>query len=904
MAILFLILAIGAAIATFIENDYGIQTAKILVYNHTWYEICMLLLALNILSVIIRFKMYKNISKFLLHSSFIVILIGAFITRYFGFEGIINIRENQTQNIMLSSEAYLKIVIEDNNKTYYQEYPLNFSKIGSNNFKYKINFNNKTLKIISKDYNFKKDPKSTIGIITLNANINNNEKNSKEFKIIGQLGVMGTSIIKKINNTKISISYGSKNIYLPFSIKLNDFELLRYPGSNSPSSYSSYITVSNKKDIFDYKIFMNTTLNIGNYLFFQNSYDPDEKGTILSVNNDLGKWPTYFGYFLLIMGFLLNLFDKKSRFFKLTSYIKKNQLSSLIIFILSLSTINLHSSQNFIQNSNNSINNINQSIYLKEFAKNSKNIASQFGKLVVQDTQGRMKPLNSLNIEILRKLSSKKSMFNLNADQIIMGMISNPTIWRDIKMIKIKTPKLKNILNIPLNENYIAFSKILKNNKYLIEEYVTKASQTKPNQRGTFEKDILNLDEKINIAYMVYNGSLLKIIPNRKNQKEENYKWYAPLEAIEIFKNEDKIAISSIIRGFINSIINKQYNDTSKYIEFIDIYQQKVGIDIIPSKRQIENEILFNKIDIFPKLSLIYVLIGILLFIYAFICIFNPKLKYKNINQIFFIIIYILFFTHTLSMAFRWIISGHAPWSDTYESLLYISWSALFAGILLFRKYIIALSAALIVASIFMFTAHLSHINPQITSLVPVLKSYWLIIHVSILAGSYGFLGLGAVLGLMNLIIFIFRDHKRKHLDEIIKQTSAINEISIIVGLSMLTIGNFLGGIWANESWGRYWGWDPKETWAYIAILIYALTIHLRFIKPFNNPYTFNLASVLAFSTILMTYFGVNFYLSGMHSYATGDPLPIPNWVYILTTCIFLTIIISFKNRDLKSIIK
>ena len=211
------------------------------------------------------------------------------------------------------------------------------------------------------------------------------------------------------------------------------------------------------------------------------------------------------------------------------------------------------------------------------------------------------------------------------------------------------------------------------------------------------------------------------------------------------------------------------------------------------------------------------------------------------------------------------------------------------------------MGAATIIAGIFMFTAHLTDVDPQITSLVPVLKSYWLTIHVSILTASYGFFGLSAILGFLTLIMFIFRKN-RPHLDEIIKHISAINEISLIIGLACITIGNFLGGVWANESWGRYWGWDPKETWAYVSIVVYALVIHLRFVKSLNTPYVLATASLLAFSSIMMTYLGVNFYLSGMHSYATGDPVPIPMWAYLTVATAFAAIILAYKNRDLKNI--
>jgi ABC-type transport system involved in cytochrome c biogenesis permease subunit len=206
-------------------------------------------------------------------------------------------------------------------------------------------------------------------------------------------------------------------------------------------------------------------------------------------------------------------------------------------------------------------------------------------------------------------------------------------------------------------------------------------------------------------------------------------------------------------------------------------------------------------------------------------------------------------------------------------------------------------------AGVFMFTAHLTGVDPQITNLVPVLKSYWLTIHVSIITGSYGFLAIGCMLGFMALLLFIVRGNGDKpHIDDNIRHITAINEAALIIGLAMLIVGNFLGGVWANESWGRYWGWDPKETWAWVAIIVYAFVLHLRFVPKLNSPYIFSVTSTLAFASILMTYFGVNFYLSGMHSYATGDPVPIPMWVYVLTALVFVVIGMAAKNRGLEKL--
>ena len=435
-----------------------------------------------------------------------------------------------------------------------------------------------------------------------------------------------------------------------------------------------------------------------------------------------------------------------------------------------------------------------------------------------------------------------------------------------------------------------------KDGKYILTQEAQTASMAKPNERGTFEREIIKLDEKLNISYLVYNGNLFRMFPQQNGN--DNNRWYNPLEAMNTFTGDNQIAIESLIRGFINSVISENWELSNKFIDMIIQYQTKVGSDIMPPQSQIDNEIMFNKLSIFPKLTVAYMILGLIMLIVAFIVVFNPKIKPKKTTFVFFIILALLFALHTFGMGFRWIISGHAPWSDTYESLLYISWSAVFAAVIFFRKSLLALSAGVIVAGIFMFTAHLTSIDPQITNLVPVLKSYWLTIHVSVLTASYGFFGLGAILGFMSLIMFIFRKG-RPHLDENIKYITAINEIALIIGLSAITIGNFLGGVWANESWGRYWGWDPKETWAYVSIVVYALVVHLRFVKVFNNQFTFSVASLLAFATILMTYFGVNFYLSGMHSYATGDPVPIPMWVYYVTATVFVTIALAYKNRDL-----
>ena len=261
-----------------------------------------------------------------------------------------------------------------------------------------------------------------------------------------------------------------------------------------------------------------------------------------------------------------------------------------------------------------------------------------------------------------------------------------------------------------------------------------------------------------------------------------------------------------------------------------------------------------------------------------------------------------LFILHAIGLCWRWYISGHAPWSDGYESMIYISWVTMLFGIVFGRRSDLTIASTAFVTSMILMIAHWSWMDPAIANLVPVLDSYWLMVHVSIIVGSYGPFTLSMILGLVTLILIILVNNKNKEIMALnIRELIIINEMSLTVGLVMLTIGNFLGGMWANESWGRYWGWDPKETWALISIMIYAAVLHLRIVPKLEGKWLFNLMSILAFSSIIMTYFGVNFYLTGLHSYASGEKVITPTFVYYSLIFITILALISyFANNNNK----
>ena len=328
-------------------------------------------------------------------------------------------------------------------------------------------------------------------------------------------------------------------------------------------------------------------------------------------------------------------------------------------------------------------------------------------------------------------------------------------------------------------------------------------------------------------------------------------------------------------------------------VSYISKFQNRYGNDVMPKNYKVTLEVLYNKLNVFSNLFMYYFMVGFLFLVILIIRIFNPNIL-SSIVKLFQFLILLGFLYQTLGLAARWIISGHAPWSNGYESMIYISWATMLAGIIFSRRSKMTLAATTLVTSLFLMVAHLNWLDPEITNLVPVLNSYWLMIHVSIITASYGFLALGAVLGFFSLALIILTNSSTKQkLLTTIKELTLINEKSITIGLFMLTIGTFLGGVWANESWGRYWGWDPKETWALVSILIYTFVLHMRFVPSLRSPLTFNIASMFSIWTIIMTYFGVNYYLSGLHSYAAGDPMPIPSFVYYLSALMFLTAIIS-----------
>ena len=815
MGLMVLAFAVAIGVATFIENDFGTVASKAVVYNATWFEVLLVLLAINLIANIFRYKMYRKekLVIFTFHLSFIIILIGAGITRFIGFEGIMSIREGKTENTMLSDNTYVMAEIRAGGETEYTDEAVLMSALSEKSYSDKASIDGKTFKFKSLRYvpNAQEmlvkgqpgegAPYAIMVVSTENSGRNNliikhgdqrrflgynflfnqdeqadaiqlrfdqgqlqiktpqtlaamamsggdtdtlmagswhnfemrklysmadlrivltdvyeNGKvdytsyrgrdmnfmdamivevtsggETKEIALRGGKGYVGESVKFELNGAEINMMYGAKVLDLPFSLKLIDFQLERYPGSNSPASYASEVVLidSDKNIEQPYRIFMNNVLNYGGYRFFQSSYDKDELGTVLSVNHDAaGTWVTYLGYFLMSLGMMLAIFVPNTRFALLGRLLKSGTKKAgflLVPLLIGGTTV-------FAQEEHNHNHSTEITVVPKQYA-------AEFGALLVQDHDGRLKPMNTLSSEMLRKVARKNTFNGLTADQVMIGMQLEPEKWQLQKMIKVSHPELKRFLNIR-DGSHAAFADFLDlkdGGGYKLRDMVSQAYAKKPAERSKFDNDVIKVDERVNISYLVYTGDLMKVLPD---PRDSHNPWFKPAQKVEGLNPDDSAFIYDVIPYYFMSLGAGNYAQATEIVKGIHNFQQKYAADIVPSQTQVKAEILYNKSGVFNRLGNYFGMVGVILLVLVFVQIFKER-KWINKSVTFFYAVIVLFFVfQTLGLAIRWYISERAPWSNGYESMIYISWVTVLAGLIFSRKSPMTIAATSILASI------------------------------------------------------------------------------------------------------------------------------------------------------------------------------------------------------------
>jgi len=982
MGILFFLFAFSMAVATFIENDYGREAAYASIYNTFWFELIMLLLAVNLTGQIFIHRLYRKekITVMGFHLAFVVMLAGAALTRYTGYEGTMHIREGNEVNTVYSAVKYIGYTLRDEKGNVLSE---KYEKYSSGKYERKIN-ENLTLRLtgvipdateklednpagtpvisfmvsssgmgmntlILKEGDTAKTDGVTISFNTLRPADLNITADSTGFYLtasaeaaesgmmkgerkvykpgekirIRQMQVIQTGNIRVVpvqftlkgivmpvpaapgeqgtgrnalvfhlfggdktrtitlwdnqedyfstasvsaGSMTIDLFFGSRITNLPFSVRLDDFILERYPGSNAPSGYKSNVMLIDPSEGISkpFSIFMNNVLKYKGYRFYQASYDRDEKGTILSVNHDVaGMMVTYTGYALLFFFIILSLLNRNSLFRKANiSYWQSpfgRRVTAFAIMLAISGFAGLTAQQKYIPDSK---------------------AADVFGHVLVQDQKGRTEPLYTLSSDILRKVTHKNSFEGLNPVQVFLGIYFDFTHWQNVPLIRVSNSTIAG--KIGIKGNMAAFSDIVdfKNNGYYkLGEDVQKAYSKRPAERNKFDKEVIKTDERVNIVYMIYSGEFMRLFPLRDSLGTWGNSETALKRALS---HEDSLYLGNILPMFAEAAGKGDRQQVSKIAETISEYQRRFAGYALPSERKTAAEVFFVKAGFFEKLFPFYATVGLIMLAGLIILLMRGAAGSRLFNRVAIWLLSAGFLVHTAGLALRWYVSGHAPMSNGYESMVFISWVTMLAGLIFSRKSPFVLPATAVLSAMTLLVAHMSFMDPEITNLVPVLKSYWLTLHVSVITSSYAFLGMGAVLGLIVMILLSLTGPGNiKVAGAAIESLTVINYRTLTVGLYLLTIGTFLGAIWANESWGRYWGWDPKETWSLITIIVYSFVTHSKMIPSFRNIYSFNLMSLFAFSSVLMTYFGVNYYLSGLHSYAGGDPVPVPVFVYV-----------------------
>lgn len=663
---------------------------------------------------------------------------------------------------------------------------------------------------------------------------------------------------------------------LPFSIRLDDFKLVRYPGSHSPSSFESFLTIRTDEGERSEHIYMNKVIYEQGYRLYQSSYDSDEQGTVLTVNNDrIGTAITYAGYLFLLAGMLLTLADRKSRFRQLAKQLKHTAPILLLAFIPAVS---------FAQKADTELL-LKSTIPVEQ--------AEQWGRLQVQCPTGRIEPLDTYTDKLLRKIYRSNSFEGLTSEQVIIGFLMNPAYWGNVPFIRQTNKELQQAYSLPEGK-YLRFLDVFdEGGRYLIADAVDKAYSRPAAERSRMEKDLLKLDEKVNILYSLQQGKMLALFPL---PGDTGGKWYSPGDDLSVFSGRDSLFVSKIMPWYLGEAVDAlrtgDWESAQEVLSMMNVYQQKQSATPLLTKKQVAWELFYNKARLFFWSAMGYMAMGLLLLIFVVWRLLKPKRWFRFIIIPLVMLVVLIFLLHTSGIAIRWYISGRAPWANAYESMIYVAWATALAGLLFIKRSSMTLALAAFFAGIILFVANLNFMDPEITPLVPVLKSYWLMIHVAVITASYGFFGISFLLGLLTLAFMgTSNPSKVVLLQPHIRELRIINEMSLHIGLYLLTAGIFLGAVWANESWGRYWGWDPKETWALITMVVYAFILHARFLPALRSNYAFSVMSVLGLASVLMTYFGVNYYLSGLHSYGGGDTPPGLAAIFITYACAFALIV-------------
>lgn len=644
----------------------------------------------------------------------------------------------------------------------------------------------------------------------------------------------GTIHLRQNETTSTMKDEEGKTKELGFEVSLKNFNVVNYPGTDAPMDYVTMLT-ANTQEI---KVSMNNIGSFNGYRFIQSGYDSDMQGTTLGVYHDpWGIGITYTGYALLFISLIATMASKKTRMRHL--YRKALSLQGAKAWAVTA----LLAVSSFATPAN-----------AQEMVKIDGDIADDFGKICVL-YNSRITPINTVATSFVTKLCGKPTWDGLSSNQVFAGWIFDVPYWETVKMIEIKEKKAQELLGI--NGKWASFDDFWDNyNNYKLDAPLKKAYKDGDTK---LQKQLRDADEKFNIIRMLYGGEMLKMFPYAG--KQGHMQWFAPGQPLGNLKLDEKelVFIKKSMDYLAESIITGDKARAEEIAKKIYSYQHVRGKAVVPTKFRIYTETFYNKTNAQRLPVMLYLTLSLLLAIVSTLSLNNGKQKKTRLVSS--VLTWVMLIHTTLLLALRWYVSGHLPMSNGYETMQFMAWATLIVTLVMQKRFLPVKQFGPLLSSFALLVAMITDGNPQITQLMPVLQSPLLSVHVMVIMFSYALFGLTALIGLQGLIA-----HHRKQ-EEKEQQLAALSQFLLYPAVALIAIGIFIGAIWANVSWGRYWSWDSKETWALITMLIYSAPLHAD-IKWLRKAQHMHIYMLLAFLSVLMTYFGVNYFLSGMHSYA------------------------------------
>lgn len=634
---------------------------------------------------------------------------------------------------------------------------------------------------------------------------------------------------------------------LPFSITLNQFEIIYYKGTLAPMDFISHISVADKDchRQIQGKVSMNHIFSYQHYRFYQSGYSEDNEGSVFSVSHDpYGIGITYAGYTLLLLSTVFFFFSPQSRFRQL---LKSPLLHRSLTVILLLFAFSLNS--NFLK-----ANSPSPKVLPRE-------VAEHFGDLYIL-YNNRICPLQTFARDFTVKLYGSSSYKGLTPEEVLTGWLFYYDSWKNEPIIRIKSNEARKLLEI--EGNYARLKDYISTiNEYKLEKMM---NHIRSGEQVTDKRGIEEADEKFNIINLVCTGAMMKIFPCR-NIAGKTLEWYSQSDQLPQDMDNDKWVFIRKSMSYVNEmIVMKKYNDACLLLEKIKKYQQKECDGLLPADNKFKAEKIYNQFDYSKSVAMTCICIGLICFIYYCHCMASQKRTSRKAIIILNILLWIVFTYLSAAICLRGYVSNHLPLSNGFETMQFMAWCTLLLTFLLQRKFAMLLPFGFLLCGLTLMVSMLGESNPQITQLMPVLQSPLLSIHVVVIMIAYSLLAFIMLNGVTAVILH----QSQKECKEQIERLQIISQIILYPAIFLLAIGIFIGAVWANVSWGRYWGWDPKEVWALITMLVYALALHPRSLPWFHRTMFFHVFCITAFITVLITYFGVNFLLGGMHSYANG----------------------------------